>query len=162
MPQDDGRDGDPQEGDLVNELGDGVPTVVTQPTPPSEETETGVETAASQDLQEGGTAGNVVTLRADKRGEDERYLRASLNEDGSLVLEGQDLGPGTAMVSPDGEYEYWITVKPEHFPRLLALLGADPEANLLEVLSQQWTGKKSYELETLITDRVPHGFHSYP
>ncbi len=36
-------------------------------------------------------------------------LTASLNGAGDLVLEGQDLGPSTSVVSPDGEYE-WITL----------------------------------------------------
>ncbi len=52
-----------------------------------------------------------ISLRADEKGPTWRYLTASLNAEGSLVLAGQDLGPGTAIVSSDGEYEYWITVK---------------------------------------------------
>ena len=103
-----------------------------------------------------------IALRADEKGPNRSYLDASLNAEGNLVLAGQDLGPVTAIVSSDGEYEYWITVKAEHFPQLLALLEASPDADVLEVLAEHWTGERSYELERLIRGSgIPQEFFSY-
>ncbi len=159
MPDDDEREGESEEGDLVIELGEGgVPTMVTQPASPMGDTP---KPALSLSSQEDGNPIREVTLRADRGPRDDHYLTASLDAEGSLVLAEPDLGPGTAMVSSDGEYEYWITVKPEHFPTLLAMLEGDLEADLLEALSERWIGKNSYEPETLILNRVPHGSHSY-
>jgi hypothetical protein len=50
--------------------------------------------------------GRQVVLRDERSGRDSRHLAAYLNA-GDPVLEGQDLGPGTAPVSSDGEYE-WV------------------------------------------------------
>ena len=103
-----------------------------------------------------------IALRAEEKGPIWSYLDASLNAEGNLVLAGQDLGPGTAIVSPDGEYEFWITVKAGHFPQLLALLEANPDADVLQVLAEHWTGERSYELERLIRgSAIPQEFFSY-
>jgi hypothetical protein len=89
----------------------------------------------------------MVRLRAERKGGDSRFLRAYLEPDGSLLLEGQDLGPSTAPVSPDGEYEWYQRIKAEDFPRLLELLGAAAESDILDVLAEHWTGMASYDLE---------------
>jgi hypothetical protein len=85
-------------------------------------------------------------LRDERDGEDWRFLRAYLR-DGDLVLEGQDLGPATATVSNDGEYEYFETVKAADLPQLLHVLGEPADADILEVLARSWRGSASYELE---------------
>jgi hypothetical protein len=55
----------------------------------------------------------------------------SLDDDGSLVLEGQDLDPRI----PDlDEYEYCITVKPEHFEALRGALDAPPYTDIIEAM----------------------------
>jgi hypothetical protein len=103
-----------------------------------------------------------IARRADETGPTWSYLDASLNAEGSLALAGHDMGPGTAILSPDGEYEYWITVKAERFPQLLALLEASADADVLQVLAEHWTGKQSYELERLIrASGIPQEFFSY-
>jgi hypothetical protein len=90
-----------------------------------------------------------VTLRD---GADHRYLSASLEPDGALVIEGQDFGSKTASVSSDGEYEWTRTILREHIPQLLALLDAPTDANILDVLEQHWTGRASDELERRIRE----------
>ena len=103
-----------------------------------------------------------IELRADITGQDRRYLSATVDGEGHLVLSGQDLGPGTSLVSPDGEYEYWITVEAAHIPLLLARLGAPERSDILEVLALTWAGERSYELERIIRDDdVPHRLSSY-
>jgi hypothetical protein len=93
-----------------------------------------------------------ISLRSEKDGPDSRFLDARLDDEGNLRLDGQDLGPATATVSSDGEYEYFKTVDAAHIPALLALLGAEPRADILDELEAHWTGPASYELERLLTE----------
>jgi hypothetical protein len=103
-----------------------------------------------------------VTLRDEVDGGERRYLGAHLDETGSLVIDGQDLGPSTAPVSSDGEYEWWVTISAQHIPQLLALLDAPPASDILEVLAENWTGTRSHELERRIRESgIPHQFSSY-
>ena len=44
-------------------------------------------------------------------------------DDGSIVFEGEDLDYALASPGEDREYEYWITVRPEHRGALCAALG---------------------------------------
>jgi hypothetical protein len=93
-----------------------------------------------------------VTLRDEKSGSDSRHLRAYLDDDGNLHIDGHDLGPGTAPVSNDGEYEWLEKISAADLPRLLTLLGAPSNAMILDVLEQRWTGSSSYDLERLIRE----------
>jgi hypothetical protein len=58
---------------------------------------------------------SAVVLRDERSGGDIRHLEAFLDENGSLRLEGHDLGPGTAPVSQDGEYEWFGIIPVERF-----------------------------------------------
>ena len=94
-----------------------------------------------------------VVLRDEQTSRDRRVLTAYLDVDGSLILEGQDLGPGTSLVSSDGEYEWWRTIRAEHLDRLVALLGGETgDIDLLDLLETRWSGVASYELESLIAE----------
>jgi hypothetical protein len=93
-----------------------------------------------------------VTLRDERSGTDSRHLVAHLDDDGNLHIDGQDLGPGTAPVSNDGEYEWLEKISADDLPRLLVLLGAPAGALILDVLDQQWTGIRAYDLERLIRE----------
>lgn len=93
-----------------------------------------------------------IVLRAEHNGADHRHLEAYLDERG-LHIDGQDLGPGTAIVSDDGEYEWFSTIAAEHLPRLVALLGGAPGEDVLDVLERSWTAPgRSYDLEKLLRD----------
>jgi hypothetical protein len=89
----------------------------------------------------------VVVLRDERDGEDHRYLTARRNEAGDLLVEGEDWGPATRPVSSDGEYEWGWTVPADKIPELLRVLDADPEADVLHVLSARFSGAASYVLE---------------
>ena len=93
-----------------------------------------------------------VTLRDERDGLDSRHLEAYLDETGNLHIDGQDLGPSTSIVSGDGECEWRAIINAEDLPRLLGLLGAKADANLLDVLGEQWTGARAGTLEALIRD----------
>jgi len=91
----------------------------------------------------------TVNLRAEHIGEDDRYLRAYLDDEGNLHIDGQDLGPGTSIVSTDGEYEWFYTYAAINVPRVIVLLGGKPGDDVLDVVGR-WTGERSYELESLL------------
>ncbi len=95
-----------------------------------------------------------VSLRAEVSGGDERSLDAYIDDGGQLVLQGQDLGPLTAIVSDDGEYEWFRSVKAEHIPSLIAALGGAPDEDILDVLARVATGDGSYELERLLREEI--------
>jgi len=96
------------------------------------------------------TAPHKVTLRSERRGENSFSLWAYLDDDGNLHLDGQDLGPVTAPVSTDGEYEYFKTIAAPDIPRLLEMLGARADADILDVLASGWSGDASWRLERLL------------
>jgi hypothetical protein len=88
-----------------------------------------------------------VTLRAERTESDYRHLEAYVDEAGDLHIDGQDLGPGTAIVSDDGEYEWFETIDAVHIPRLVVLLGGQMGDDILDILERDYTGIGSYELE---------------
>jgi hypothetical protein len=96
--------------------------------------------------------GRVVTLRDEIDGPDSRHLWAHLDQEGNLHIDGQDLGPKTAIVSSDGEYEWFQTIKKSELPKLIGLLGGKPEDDILDVLEKNWTGQRAAELEALLRE----------
>jgi hypothetical protein len=88
-----------------------------------------------------------VTLRDERDGGDSRHLWAYLDDNGNLHIDGQDLGPGTAIVSTDGEYEWFQTIRATDVPRVRALLGEPAGVNILDALEKRWSGRKSGDLE---------------
>ncbi len=73
-----------------------------------------------------------VVLRSERTRDDTRHLEAYLDTDGALHIDGQDLGPGTAPFSDDGEYEWFRTIPAAEVPRLVELLGGDEGEALRE------------------------------
>ena len=100
----------------------------------------------------GGRDGRVVTLRDETDGPDSRHLWAHLDKEGNLHIDGQDLGPKTAIVSSDGEYEWFETTKRTDLPRLIGLLGRKPEDDILDVLEENWAGPRANDLSALIRE----------
>lgn len=93
-----------------------------------------------------------MTLRNEWDGRDRRRLSAYLDDEGSLHIDRQDLGPGTAIVSADGEYEWFHTVHAEHVPRLVELLGGDAGSDVLDMLEARYCGEGSYALERILRE----------
>jgi len=91
--------------------------------------------------------GRQVQLRRERDGPDSRYLWAYLDEQGNLHIDGQDLGPSTAPVSDDGEYEWFKTIRAEDVPKVAMLLGGGTGDEVLDLLEARYTGEGSYELE---------------
>jgi hypothetical protein len=55
-------------------------------------------------------------------------------------------------MSPDGEYEWFTTIRPAHLPRLIELLGGEAGTDLLALLAERYTGASSYELERILRE----------
>ena len=77
---------------------------------------------------------------------------AHIDQEGNLHIDGQDLGPRTAIVSSDGEYEWFETIKKSDLPRLIGLLGGNANADILDVLEENWTGQRAADLEALLRE----------
>lgn len=92
----------------------------------------------------------TVHLRAEMNPPDYRYLWAYVDDDGALHIDGQDLGPGTAMVSSDGEYEWFETIRAAHIGQLITLLGGEPGSDILDLLERRYTDRGSYDLEAIL------------
>ncbi len=104
-----------------------------------------------------------ISLRAEHDGDDHRYLDAHLDSNGDLHISGQDLGPGTALVGNDGEYEWEKVIAKEDIPALLTLLNASVDADILEELAARYTGRGSYELERRLRESdIPVRFWRWP
>lgn len=57
-----------------------------------------------------------------KRGETSRFVDAAVDEDGNLVVSGQDVGKAPQEFWGDADYEFWLFVRGEHKDRVLAAL----------------------------------------
>ncbi|MBI5596380.1 MAG: hypothetical protein HY928_09865 [Elusimicrobia bacterium] len=103
-----------------------------------------------------------VVLREERDGSDSRHLWAYLDDEGDLHIDGQDLGPGTAPVSPDGEYEWHQTIRKKDLHRLMLLLGGAAGDDLLDLLGKNWSGPRSGDLEKLLRESgIPTEFSAY-
>jgi hypothetical protein len=60
------------------------------------------------------------------------------------------------MVSDDGEYEWFRTVRAEHLRALLTELGGNEEDDALDLLAERYCGQASYDLERRLHEsRLP-------
>jgi len=103
-----------------------------------------------------------VQLRAEVHGADRRFLTAFVDHVGDVHIDGHDLGPGTASISSDGEYEWSRTFLAADVPRLVEELEGRPGEDILDVLERSWTGPKSYELERRLRESsIPMSFWNW-
>ncbi|HUR85713.1 MAG TPA: hypothetical protein VMY78_10245 [Solirubrobacteraceae bacterium] len=92
-------------------------------------------------------------------GRDSSHRWVTLHDDGRLEIAGQDLGPKVERFFGEGaEYEFARSVAPEGVARLRALLGAAPDADLLEAIRERFNGPgASHALEKFVEE---HGIES--
>jgi len=91
--------------------------------------------------------GRQVQLRQERDGPDARFLQAYLDDQGNLHIDGQDLGPGTAAMTSDGEHEWFKTIRAEDVPKVVTVLGGSTGDDVLDLLEARYTGEASGELE---------------
>lgn len=106
----------------------------------------------------------VVSLLEERRADGSTlYMSARGGGSEPLRIEGQDLGPVTEPISPDGEYEYFYTIDVQHIPALVLALGGTPDEDVLTLLRRRWSGVESYRLGQAIRESgIPHEFFAYP
>ena len=65
---------------------------------------------------------------------------AAWRDDGSIVIEGQDLGPGVERAFGEGntEYEWAWSIKPDAVEAMVAALGGDEGDDALQLL-KNWS-----------------------
>ncbi len=85
-----------------------------------------------------------VTLLDEQDGPNSWHVGASLDGMGNLVIDGHDLGPATAVVSSDGEYEWSVTVPAASLKRAVAVLGGRDGESILDLLARDYAGNASY------------------
>jgi len=98
-----------------------------------------------------------VTLRDLQDEEGSRHLCARLQNDGTLRIEGHDLGPGVARFFGAGmtEYEWVWLIKPPDV-QTLSLALAD-ENDILTTLKKRFSGDAAASLQTFLDENeVPY------
>jgi len=98
----------------------------------------------------------------ERRDADGTYYRAvHLNEDGSLTIEGHDVGPGVEAIFGDGctEYEFERTLDIDAVRQLREALGIGAESPLLTLLKSRF--KTTAAIEDFVDDeKIPAEFWS--
>ena len=95
-----------------------------------------------------------IKLYERKHEKDKFYLDLKINENGDLVFEGYDIGEFVKQHWGDSDYEYWLTIKMEHFPTvILHLIKECFDRNIFTNDSEfkEWLKKKE----------IPSEFHSW-
>ena len=98
-----------------------------------------------------------VILRAEIVGSDQRHLWAQIDNNGDLVIAGQDLGPSVEQFFGEREYEWAHTIKKQYIPQFLELLNQDPGANVMSVL-QGYAGERC----GLVRDAITAAANKFP
>ncbi|MFM7068679.1 MAG: hypothetical protein ACKOYM_04385 [Actinomycetes bacterium] len=107
-------------------------------------------------------ADRTLLMRYDRRDGVTSILFVGIDDKGSFVVEGQDLGESLKGVFGRDEYEYTETYKAKVIPKILVALGEDPAGDLLEILAARWCGDQSYEFRQRLLDaNLPHERWSY-
>ncbi|GHF61872.1 hypothetical protein GCM10010218_49350 [Streptomyces mashuensis] len=82
------------------------------------------------------------------------YVDARIGASGNLVFEGQDLSRG--------EYEYFVSVRPEEIPLVVAALGGTPEDDVLDLLARHGEEIVRFgEMRWLKAQGIDPGFSSF-
>lgn len=90
-------------------------------------------------------------------------IDACLDSDGTLRINGQDLGSVTQSISDDGEYEWFYTIAADDVPKFVVALGGEAGTDAIELLEQCWSGDNAYRLgEAIRSSGVQYRFSCYP
>ena len=74
-------------------------------------------------------ASHVVEI-ARQEGTEFRSVRLSLEDDGTIKMDAQDMGPTVTQFWGDSDYEFWVRVPPASLPKLA-----------FELLREKFTGQ---------------------
>ncbi|MDH5179989.1 MAG: hypothetical protein OEZ39_19470 [Gammaproteobacteria bacterium] len=102
---------------------------------------------------------NKVILRNERDNDSLRYVEARLDEDGDLVIEGQDLGSGVVQFPDAAEYEWIWMIKSADHGLLRQALGV--EGDILAALKQQFSGPNAAGLYVFLKqNEIPFEVYS--
>jgi hypothetical protein len=78
---------------------------------------------------------------------DTRHVRATVRDDGAVVIDGQDLGPLVSnFFGPDvREFEWALTILVGDVPALRRALGISDDDDILDALVARFSGVTAYE-----------------
>ena len=80
------------------------------------------------------TSDRVILV--EERGKTSIYIHAEIDENGNLIISGQDLGKAPKEFWGDSDYEYWVIVAPDEKDKLLLALLERQYKNDLKVVSK--------------------------
>ena len=92
-----------------------------------------------------------ISLVSEHEGPNSWFVDAYL-EEGDLRIDGQDLGPATAPMSSDGEYEWFVRVPADWLPRAVVALGGVEGEQILDVLARDYSGRAAYSVRKKLED----------
>jgi hypothetical protein len=93
-----------------------------------------------------------ITLLQEREGASSFFVGALIDAGGNLVIDGQDLGPATATMSTDGEYEWSVTVPAASLGRAAIVLGGRADEPILELLAREYAGRQAYGIRQKLED----------
>jgi len=103
----------------------------------------------------------AITLRSTCDQDGSRHLWARLKENGDLIIEGQDIGPGVSKCFGPGitEYEWsWIIYK-ANISQLAKALGGGKADDILELLAKRFSVESAGELQNFLNEHhIPNEF----
>ncbi|TVQ39769.1 MAG: hypothetical protein EA370_04435 [Wenzhouxiangella sp.] len=102
-----------------------------------------------------------VSLLETRAGGGSRQTGARLKDDGTILIEGHDLGPGVDVFLGAGmtEYEWALSIKPPGVRALKMALACDDD--VLAALGQRFSGDASADLQPFLdSNDVPYEFWS--
>ena len=96
--------------------------------------------------------GHVVEI-ARQEGKEFRSVHPSLEDDGTIKMDAQDMGPTVTQMWGDDDYEFWVRVPPASLPKLAFEL-------LREKFSGQLGAVDAFR-DWCKTHDIPHQFDSW-
>ena len=105
----------------------------------------------------------TINLRNERSAKGGSFLIAVLTEEGDLRIEGQDLGDGVEEFWGTGnrEYEWNLTVRALHLPRLTSVLGGHEGGDVLSLLASRYAQDPRCASRTFLEEHgVPVEFWS--
>jgi len=100
---------------------------------------------------------NSIILRDSQDESGSRYMEASLSDDGTLTIEGQDLGGGVKQFFGTENYEYvWAwTIHSSNVPKLGSALNAGE--CILAALAARFSNDAATHLKSFLDEQsIPH------
>jgi hypothetical protein len=96
--------------------------------------------------------GRHVILREERTASGSSHLRARVDDNGDVVIEGQDLGETPQRFWGSGEYEWAITIPAESVSDLVIKLGGQPGDDALDLLATRFHEDESHATTTFLDE----------